>query len=236
MVFAPLSAGTPLRKYLFILLLTSVCCASVPLSRPSGSRCTCWLISVHPIMLAYILQVISTVVPLCHTCSLPVFVPLHPVLAPRKGPEMAQKAFPYLVSRARVFRAKPVGYLDKGRPGTPPRTPRERGRPAGPRQGPRREEKGTQRRPARRSARRAKPKRRPQRHEERTHPRPKSASLRPTRRCCASRSNAPPQDHHQDPRTRTRPPPNMVPKGVSTPYPDPPPAARIPRSDTHACV
>ena len=136
MVFAPLSAGTPLRKYLFILLLTSVCCASVPLSHPSGSRCTCWLISVHPIMLAYILQVISTVVPLCHTCSLPVFVPLHPVLAPRKGPEMAQKAFPYLVSRARVFRAKPVGYLDKGRPGTPPRTPRERGRPAGPARAP----------------------------------------------------------------------------------------------------
>ena len=198
MVSAALSAGTPLRKYLFLLLLTSIWCASVPLSHPSGSRCTCWLILVHTIILAYMLQVISSAVPLCHTCSLPLFVPLYLVLPPRKGPEIAQKGLSVLVSRARVFRAKPDRVPGQGAPGDPTPDPK---RERAPRPGPRREERDAA---EARKTLRAKG-RNPR--EDPKHPKKETRQdiwrkLAPHKKMLRISSKAPPQDHHQDPRTQ----------------------------------
>ena len=126
----------------------------------------------------------------------------------------------------------PIGYLAKGRPGTPPRTPRERGRPGQAPGG----KKGTRKRPARRSARRDETQEKTPNTRRKSTRKTYSASLRPTRRCYASEVRHHPRTTTRTPGPRTRPPPNMVPKGVSTPYPDPPPAARIPPGSTYACV
>lgn len=178
------------------------------------------------------LQVISTAVPLCHTCSLPLFVPLYLVLPPRKGPEIAQKGLFRNVSRARVFRAKPDRVPGQGAPGDPTPDPK---RERAPRPGPRRE-KGTRQRPARRSARRD------ETQEKTPNTRRKNTrqdiwrKLAPHKKMLRISSKAPPQDHHQDPRTQDPTTTQYGTKRGFHPIPRPSASSRIPPGSTYACV